>query len=89
RTVGSGGSFGCSPLRQEIGLGQASRIVRVEIFWPRTGKTQVIEGLALDRCYAIREGDAHAREVVLKSFPWPNPANAPVHHHHNMTRSAQ
>ena len=84
RVVGSGGDFGCSPLRQEIGLGQAREIARVEIFWPRTGRTQVISGLALDRCYSITEGESAAHEVVLKSFAWPASANAPAHHHHSM-----
>jgi len=82
RVVGSGGSFGASPLRQEIGLGQAESIVRVEIFWPVTGKTQTIRGLAQDRCYAIREGEDQARETVLKSFRWPAPSAGPMHHHH-------
>ena len=81
RVVGSGGSFGCSPLRQEIGLGQAGAVVRVEIFWPATGKTQIIRGLALDRCYTIREGDDRPRETVLKSFRWPAPSSLPMHHH--------
>ncbi len=82
RVVGSGGSFGASPLRQEIGLGPCAEIVRVEIFWPATGQTQVIRGLAADRCYSVREGDAVAREVVLRSFPWPAGTPAPGHHHH-------
>jgi hypothetical protein len=56
RTVGSGGSFGASPLRQEIGLGDARRIESVEIFWPVTGATQTVRGLELDRHYRIREG---------------------------------
>ena len=82
RVVGSGGSFGCSPLRQEIGLGQAEAIDRVEIFWPVTGRTQVIRGLERGRCYTIREGDDRPRETVLRSFPWPAPSSAPMHHHH-------
>ena len=36
RTVGSGGSFGASPLAQHIGLGKAARIVDLEIWWPTT-----------------------------------------------------
>jgi hypothetical protein len=82
RVVGSGGSFGASSLRQEIGLGAAEGIVRVEIFWPKTGKTQVVSGLAMDRCYTVTEGVSTAREVVLKSFAWPSPSSAPMHHHH-------
>jgi hypothetical protein len=89
RVVGSGANFGGSPLRQEIGLGQASAIARVEIFWPVTGKTQVIRGLERDRCYAIREGEATAREVVLKSFAWPTSAKSPAHHHHGGAAMSQ
>ncbi len=71
RTVSSGGSFGAGPLRQEIGLGAARAVERVEIFWPATGETQIVEGLALDRAYVIREGEAGAREVATKAFAWP------------------
>ena len=81
RTVGSGGSFGANPMRQEIGMGQATDVVRVEIFWPASGKTQVIRDLKLDRCYAIREGSDATQEIVLKSFAWPAPSSAHVHHH--------
>jgi hypothetical protein len=84
RTVGSGGSFGASPLRQEIGLGQSRAIIRVEISWPATGKTQTMRGLAMDRCYAIREGDSAAREIVLRSFAWPTSSAAPLHHRMQM-----
>ncbi len=34
RTVGSGGSFGASPLEQHIGLGKSAQNVSVEILWP-------------------------------------------------------
>ena len=81
RVVGSGGSFGANPLRQEIGLGPSRKIDRVEIFWPVSGTTQVIRSLAMDRCYAVREGDAQAREIVLKSFAWPSSGDAPADHH--------
>jgi hypothetical protein len=62
RTVSSGGSFGCNPRMQEIGLGKAARIQRVEIFWPATGKTQVVTDLALDKRYKIRENAESAEE---------------------------
>jgi hypothetical protein len=63
RSVGSGGSFGASPFRQEVGLGAASRVERVEVFWPATGVVQTMEGLEPRRRYRIREGSAEAREV--------------------------
>jgi FG-GAP-like repeat/ASPIC and UnbV len=68
RTVSSGGSFGASPLRQEIGLGQARRITAVEVFWPATGFTEKILGLQLDRRYRIREGDSTSTRVDLPRF---------------------
>jgi hypothetical protein len=71
RTVGSGGSFGSSPMRQEIGLGKATVVRRVEIFWPVTGKTQVVDGLAINQLYHVREDADSAQRVALKSFRWP------------------
>ncbi|HWA87593.1 MAG TPA: FG-GAP-like repeat-containing protein [Opitutus sp.] len=69
RSVTSGGSFGASPLRQEIGLGNATAIVRAEIFWPTTGLTQIVPGLAPDHAYEIREGTDNAVALNLRSFP--------------------
>ena len=83
RVVSTGASFGGSPLRQEIGLGQAERIVRVEIFWPTTGTTQVVTDLEMDRAYTIREGDAKGRELGLKTFAWPSTEGGTPHHQHH------
>jgi hypothetical protein len=82
KTVGTGASFGGSPLRQEIGLGQAKSIRAVETFWPVTGKTQTVQGLELDHFYRIREGKADPELWNLKSFAVT--ANAAPHHHHDM-----
>jgi hypothetical protein len=68
KMVSSGGSFGANPLRQEIGLGRATSIALVEITWPAGGSPQVLKGLALDRGYKIREGDAQAIPLTLKRF---------------------
>jgi hypothetical protein len=72
RTVGSGGSFGASPMRQEIGLGNAQAIERVEVYWPVTGETHQFTDLGINRFYHLREGDK-PRQVELKSFKWPAP----------------
>jgi len=82
KTVGSGGSFGASPLRQEMGLGQAQSIARVEIFWPRTGKTQVLTGLQMDRFYKVRENVAEATLWDLKRIHL-NTTSTEEHHHHH------
>ena len=64
RSVGSGGSFGASPLEQHIGLGKAARIVGLEIWWPASntrqrltglGKNQFIEIVELERSYTAIE----------------------------------
>ena len=82
RVVGSGASFGANPLRQEIGLGQATSIERVEIFWPVSGTTQVITGLTRDRTYRIREGEKGAVELALKTFAYPTaPPKGSQHQH--------
>ncbi|HTL54890.1 MAG TPA: CRTAC1 family protein [Candidatus Limnocylindrales bacterium] len=57
RVVSSGGSFGSNPLRQEIGLGDATSITSVEIRWPGSETRQTLTGLELDHSYQFREGD--------------------------------
>jgi hypothetical protein len=66
RTVNSGGSFGSNPLRQEIGLGNATKIESVEIKWPASGIRQVLNDLELNHFYHVREGDSNALPVELK-----------------------
>ena len=56
--VNSGASFGASSLEQEIGLGEAQRIVSMEIFWPKTGVRQVFEDLPIDTRIEVREGES-------------------------------
>ena len=63
RRAGTGGSFGSNPLRQEIGLGRATRIESVEIRWPGSGAVDRLTGLALDRAYRIREGTGTAEPL--------------------------
>ena len=65
RHVNSGGSFGANPLRQTIGIGHASKIDTLEIYWPRTGKTQTFEGVVPDRMVRIVEGKDELITVKL------------------------
>jgi hypothetical protein len=81
KTVGTGGSFGASPLRQEIGLGQAQSIDRIEVLWPRTGLTQVIHPAAMDGFYKVREGQ-EAVPWELKSFHLAPKSGEEQRHHH-------
>jgi tetratricopeptide (TPR) repeat protein len=55
RVVGSGGSFGASPLEQHIGLGKSARIVELEIWWPVSNTRQRMTGLAKNQAVEITE----------------------------------
>lgn len=56
RTVGSGGSFGASPLEQHIGLGESAQIVSVEIWWPGGSRTpQKFSGVSKNNFLEIKE----------------------------------
>ena len=63
-TVSTGGSFGSSSLRQELGLGAARAIRRVTIDWPG-GDRQVVTGIELDRAVAVVEGESGFRYLEL------------------------
>ncbi len=54
--VNSGGSFGANPLRQTIGLGQATRIEALEVYWPTTDRTQTFDDVPMDGLIRIVEG---------------------------------
>jgi hypothetical protein len=73
RTVSTGGSFGASPLRQHVGLGNAESIKAIEIYWPTTGTTQRIPGVPMDRLYTIREDSAAPIPREMRSFDFPDP----------------
>ena len=81
KTVNSGGSFGSSPLRQEIGLGDATAITAVELTWPTTGKHQILRGLDRDQCYHVWEGDAAAQVWNLQRIHFPTQAGEGQHTH--------
>jgi hypothetical protein len=65
RSVGSVSSFGGSPFRQEIGLGQAERIVSVRVDWPASGTTQVFDDIPLDSVIEVTEGVDSWRQLPL------------------------
>jgi hypothetical protein len=61
--VGTGGNFGSSSLRQEMGLGQARAIKRLEVRWPGAREPQVVERVPLDRHVKLRQGAAEVAVV--------------------------
>jgi hypothetical protein len=70
KDVNSGGSFGCSPLRQEIGIGKAQGIDELIVKWPTTGKVQVFKHLQPRQFLRSTEGAAHVDTMNLKRLTW-------------------
>jgi len=65
RTVGSGGSFGASPLQQHIGLGKSAQILSIEILWPDGGKTpQTFSGVGKNQFLEIGQSAAEYTKLV-------------------------
>jgi tetratricopeptide (TPR) repeat protein len=55
RTVGSGGSFGASPLQQHIGLGPAAQALDIEIWWPTSNTRQHFSNVDKNQFLEIKE----------------------------------
>ncbi|RYF95670.1 MAG: CRTAC1 family protein, partial [Chitinophagaceae bacterium] len=49
RELNSGGSFGCNPLMQHIGIGQATVIKKLEVKWPGSRTMQTFKNISADQ----------------------------------------
>lgn len=78
--VSSGGSFGASPLRREIGLGRAVKVRSVEVRWP-SGQVQTFQGLEMGKFYRLVQGEQDPQERALPRIQLPGshatPSSAP------------
>jgi hypothetical protein len=62
----SGGSYlSQNDLRIHVGLGGASRVDKVEIFWP-AGSTEVLTQLTADHVYDVKEGEGIVSQEKIK-----------------------
>ncbi len=68
KTMNTGGSFGCSPLRLELGLGAATKIEKLDIYWPTSDTHQIFRDVAVDRALEIHEGADSFVVTPLKTF---------------------
>jgi hypothetical protein len=83
-TVSSGGSFGASSLQQEIGLGSAAYIEKIEIQWPdKKHAVSQYTGLKLNKKYLIIQGAEKPVEVnmPLINFTDRQPGKQHIHSH--------
>ncbi len=69
RAVGAVSSFGGSPLRQEIGLGKATGIRQLEVWWPVSGRRQEFVEVPLDQLLQVRETEAQFQVLPLVEIP--------------------
>jgi hypothetical protein len=68
RTVGSGGSFGASPLTQHIGLGKSARILDLEITWPVSNTRQHFSNVAINQFLEIKEFEKDYEKLERHKF---------------------
>ena len=66
RVVGTGASFGSSPLRVEIGLGKATSINQIKVKWTAPGSVDILRNVPMRQLVQIREGLSEFEVVSLK-----------------------
>ena len=71
RAVGSVSSFGGSPMRQEVGLGDATAIEELQIRWPTSKTTQVFRDVPMDSMIRVREHATDFERISLKKVELP------------------
>jgi hypothetical protein len=71
--AGTGGSFGGNSLQQEIGLGDATAVMEIEIRWPGSDRVQTFRGAGPAGVYRIVEGREALEPVEVRSFRFPAP----------------
>ena len=68
RTVGSGGSFGASPLEQHLGLGKSAEIVGLEIQWPGDAQPQRFSSVPKNQAIEIRQAASYYRVIERPTY---------------------
>ena len=66
RWLNSGGSFGANPLRVHLGLGPATQVKTLEVYWPTSDTTQTFEGVPADQFIQVVEGRDEWESVTVK-----------------------
>ncbi len=80
RDVNSGGSFGASPLRREIGIGRAAIIDTITIQWHPTRRVQVFTNIQSNQFLRVHQGSDKLELIQLKVLDFTRPAALHGHH---------
>jgi len=78
KDVNSGGSFGSSPLRQEIGIGQAKSIDEMEIKWAGSQTIQRFTSVIPNQFLRIKEGSDYLDVIKLKKLTYRHRQGVPM-----------
>jgi hypothetical protein len=78
KDVNSGGSFGSSPLRQEIGIGQAKSIDDIEIKWAGSQTIQHFRNVSPNQFLHITEGDDQPEVIHLNKLNFKHKPDVPM-----------
>jgi hypothetical protein len=77
RVVNSGGSFGASPLRIEVGLGKAGTIKKLVVDWP-SAEAQEFSELPVNTFYYLKEGNEPV-PLDLEKLTFPEKSGKHLH----------
>jgi hypothetical protein len=55
-------------MRQHIGVGQATVVKEIEIWWPVSGERQHFRNVAIDSAYHVKEGVEKLEPIHWKQF---------------------
>ena len=56
-------------MRQELGLGSAERIERLEVWWPASDLRQVYEDIEMNTSIVLREGVSGVEVKPVRTLP--------------------
>jgi tetratricopeptide (TPR) repeat protein len=68
RCVGSGGSFGASPIQQHIGLGKSAKINQLQVWWPASNTRQSFADVEKNQFIEIKEFARNYTKLERKAF---------------------
>ncbi|RDV15074.1 CRTAC1 family protein [Pontibacter diazotrophicus] len=85
RDVNSGGSFGASPLRTEIGLGQATKIDKLEVTWSGSNRKQVYQNVTANQFIQITEGTTQVKKLDNRKLELQKKKGAHGLHHTHLS----
>jgi hypothetical protein len=78
--VGTGGSFGASSMHEEIGMGKATEIKKLTIYWQNSEKQEFMQ-LKANQKVRITEGQSTVEKIPYKYTAFAKGSGAHKHQH--------